>query len=138
MLEVLHEPLESDRIMISRTSLQVEYPAEFQLLAAMKPCPCGFFGDLQQANARGKINAQLSPNELIHAPWVNQETLSWLGKAIDKLDLSTRAFHRILRIGRAIADLESYAKKPQSPILVGQHFLKEALAFRQFDKNLPN
>lgn len=201
VLEVLREPLESGRIMISRASLQVEYPAEFQLLAAMNPCPCGFFGDLQQpcqcsnqqvkryrakisgplldridlhvsvnrlpatllsdkkltaepseviakrvlhaqrqqANARGKINAQLSPNELIHAPWINQETLSWLGKAIDKLDLSARAFHRILRIGRTIADLESYAKKnPQQSIPVGQHHLKEALAFRQLDKNLPN
>ena len=200
VLEVLREPLESGRIMISRASLQVEYPAGFQLLAAMNPCPCGFFGDLQQpcqcsnqqvkryrakisgplldridlhvsvnrlpatllsdkkltaepseviakrvlhaqrqqANARGKINAQLSPNELIHAPWINQETLSWLGNAIDKLDLSARAFHRILRIGRTIADLESYAKKnPQQSIPVGQHHLKEALAFRQLDKNLP-
>lgn len=48
VLEVLREPLESGRIMISRASLQVEYPAEFQLLAAINPCPCGFFGDLQQ------------------------------------------------------------------------------------------
>ena len=201
VLEVLREPLESGRIMISRASLQVEYPAEFQLLAAMNPCPCGFFGDLQQqcqcsnqqvkryrakisgplldridlhvsvnrlpatllgdkkfiaepseviakrvlhaqqqqAHARGKINAQLSHDELIHAPWINQENLLWLGKAIDKLDLSARAFHRILRIGRTIADLESYSNRaPKQLIPVSQHHLKEALAFRQLDKNLPN
>lgn len=160
----------------------------------MNPCPCGFFGDLQQqcqcsnqqvksyrtkisgplldridlhvsinrlpatllgdkkfiakrvlyaqqqqAHARSKINAQLSPDELIHAPWINQENLLWLGKAIDKLDLSARAFHRILRIGRTIADLESYSnREPKQFIPVIQHHLKEALAFRQLDKNLPN
>ena len=93
----------------------------------------------QQARARGKINAQLSPDELIHAPWIHQETFLWLGKAIDKLDLSARAFHRILRIGRTIADLESYSSRaPKQLIPVDQRHLKEALAFRQLDKNLPN
>ena len=93
----------------------------------------------QQANTRGKINAQLSTDELIHATWINQETLTWLGQAIDKLDLSARAFHRVLRIGRTIADLESYsARLPQQLIPVEQHHLKEALAFRQLDKNLPS
>tara|TARA_B100000767_G_scaffold272700_1_gene301014 strand:- start:2186 stop:3718 length:1533 start_codon:yes stop_codon:yes gene_type:complete len=200
VLEVLREPLESGRIMISRASQQVEYPAEFQLIAAMNPCPCGFFGDVQQpcqcssqqvkryrakisgplldridlhvsvnrlpaallsdkastaerskdiakrvlhaqrqqAKARGKINAQLSTDELIHAPWITQETLSWLGKTIDKLDLSARAFHRILRIGRTIADLESFSQHAHQQCLpVEPHHLKEALAFRQLDKNLP-
>ena len=44
-LEVLREPLESGKIIISRAHHQVEYPAAFQLIAAMNPCPCGFFGD---------------------------------------------------------------------------------------------
>ena len=45
VLEVMREPLESGRIVISRAAKQVEYPARFQLIAAMNPCPCGFLGD---------------------------------------------------------------------------------------------
>ncbi|MCG8380205.1 MAG: YifB family Mg chelatase-like AAA ATPase, partial [Proteobacteria bacterium] len=45
VLEVLREPMESGRIIISRAAKQIEYPAQFQLIAAMNPCPCGFLGD---------------------------------------------------------------------------------------------
>jgi magnesium chelatase family protein len=45
VLEALREPLESGVIAISRASLQTEYPASFHLIAAMNPCPCGYFGD---------------------------------------------------------------------------------------------
>ncbi len=45
VLEVLREPLESGRIVISRAARQVEFPADFQLIAAMNPCPCGYLGD---------------------------------------------------------------------------------------------
>jgi magnesium chelatase family protein len=45
VLEVLREPLESGRIVISRAAKQVEYPANFQFIAAMNPCPCGYLGD---------------------------------------------------------------------------------------------
>jgi magnesium chelatase family protein len=44
VLEVLREPLESRRISISRAARQAEFPADFQLIAAMNPCPCGFRG----------------------------------------------------------------------------------------------
>jgi magnesium chelatase family protein len=44
VLEVLREPLESGRISVSRAARQAEFPAEFQLVAAMNPCPCGFLG----------------------------------------------------------------------------------------------
>jgi magnesium chelatase family protein len=46
VLESLREPLESGVIAISRAAMQVEYPARFQLVAAMNPCPCGFLGDV--------------------------------------------------------------------------------------------
>ena len=45
VLEVLREPLESGRITISRAARQAEFPARFQLIAAMNPCPCGYLGD---------------------------------------------------------------------------------------------
>lgn len=45
VLEVLREPLESGRIVISRAAEKIEYPAKFQLIAAMNPCPCGHLGD---------------------------------------------------------------------------------------------
>ncbi len=45
VLEVLREPLESGRVIISRAAYQAEFPAGFQLIAAMNPCPCGYLGD---------------------------------------------------------------------------------------------
>lgn len=48
-LEALREPLEDGRITVSRAGYQVDFPAKFQLVAAMNPCPCGYLGDLQQA-----------------------------------------------------------------------------------------
>lgn len=45
VLEVLREPLESGHIVISRAARQVNFPARFQLIAAMNPCPCGYLGD---------------------------------------------------------------------------------------------
>ena len=46
VLEVLREPLESGRITISRAARQADFPARFQLVAAMNPCPCGYLGPL--------------------------------------------------------------------------------------------
>jgi len=45
VLELLREPLESGIITISRAANQIEFPARFQLISAMNPCPCGYFGD---------------------------------------------------------------------------------------------
>jgi magnesium chelatase family protein len=45
VLESLREPIETGIVAISRASLQVEYPARFQLIAAMNPCPCGYLGE---------------------------------------------------------------------------------------------
>lgn len=68
VLEVLREPLEAGRIVISRAGAQAEYPARFQLVAAMNPCPCGYLGDSpgqcgcsaeRVARYRGRISGPL-------------------------------------------------------------------------------
>jgi magnesium chelatase family protein len=68
VVEVLREPLEAGVILISRASNRAEYPADFQLIAAMNPCPCGYFGDTagdcrcsgeRVARYRGKISGPL-------------------------------------------------------------------------------
>ena len=169
-LEVLREPLESGRITISRAARQVDYPARFQLVAAMNPCPCGWLGhpsgkcrctpeqvaryrgrlsgplldridlhvevpalseaDLLQAASgeasehvrarvtaarerqlarQGKPNASLAGREIDRhcAPDAAGEAL--LKQAIARLNLSARAFHRVLRVARSIADLAGAA-----------------------------
>ncbi|MEP5567102.1 MAG: YifB family Mg chelatase-like AAA ATPase [Halioglobus sp.] len=47
-LEILREPLESGQVTLSRAKHKLSYPANFQLIAAMNPCPCGYLGDAQQ------------------------------------------------------------------------------------------
>jgi magnesium chelatase family protein len=68
VLEVLREPLEAGKITVSRAARQAEFPARFQLVAAMNPCPCGYFGDPdgrcrctqdQVARYRGRISGPL-------------------------------------------------------------------------------
>jgi magnesium chelatase family protein len=49
VLEALREPLESRHITISRAGIQVEFPADFQLVAAMNPCPCGYLGSTSRS-----------------------------------------------------------------------------------------
>jgi magnesium chelatase family protein len=166
-LEVLREPLESGRITISRAARQADFPALFQLVAAMNPCPCGYLGhpsgkcrctpeqvaryrarlsgplldridlhvevpalpeaDLldaqpgegsgpvrarvaaareRQLARQGKPNAELATREidLYCRPDVAGETL--LKQAIARLGLSARAYHRVLKVARSLADLE--------------------------------
>lgn len=183
VLEVLREPLESREIMISRVNAQIKYPACFQLIAAMNPCPCGYRGsercrctpdqirryqdkisgplldriDLQVEvpnlpsdklverktdgeashsvyqrvkNARqhqlcraGKVNAHMSNQEVLkHCP-LNEPQKALIRRAVRQLGLSARAFQRILKVTRTIADLDN------SPDLSIDH-LTEALGYR--------
>jgi magnesium chelatase family protein len=83
VLEVLREPLETGRITVSRAARQVEFPAQFQLVAAMNPCPCGYHGDPnglcrctaeQLARYRGRISGPLLDRidlqiEMPRIPW---------------------------------------------------------------------
>ena len=77
VLEVLREPLESGRITISRALQQLTFPARFQLVAAMNPCPCGFDGDSQRA-------CRCTPDQVQRY----QARLS--GPLLDRIDLSVR------------------------------------------------
>lgn len=166
VLEVMREPLESGRITISRTARHVDYPARFQLLAAMNPCPCGYFGHktvacrctpemvaryqdrisgplldridmrvevpalteaeltampdgeptrtmaARVARARemamqrqGKSNDELQAGEVdrtVHAAGAVKQLLH---AASSRLGWSARAYHRVLKVARTIADL---------------------------------
>ena len=188
-LEVLREPLESGRIVISRAARQAEFPARFQLVAAMNPCPCGYAGDPNGrcrctpdviARYRGRISGplldrmdlivdvpRLPLTELDGAPRMQDETSSTvrarviaaraigmaragkpnaalstreierdcvlgdseralLQRALDRLGLSARAYHRVLRVSRSIADLTGAER-------IGREHLAEALQYRRVD-----
>ncbi|PIY06099.1 MAG: ATP-dependent protease, partial [Gallionellales bacterium CG_4_10_14_3_um_filter_54_96] len=99
VLEVLREPLESGHITISRAARRAEFPAQFQLIAAMNPCPCGYFGHYngkcrctpdQISRYRGKISGPLLDriDIQIEVPAVPQDDL--LGKAAGESSLSVQ------------------------------------------------
>jgi len=190
VLEVLREPLEAGRIHISRAARQASFPARFQFVAAMNPCPCGYLGhpsgrchctpdqiaryrgrisgplldriDLQievpslpavvlPAHARpntetsatvrarvaaaatrqrarqGKPNAQLQPREIERICKPDAEGEALLKNAFARLSLSARAYHRILKVARTIADLASLEA------LSAMH-IAEAIGYRRLDR----
>ena len=190
-LEVLREPLESGRVTISRAARQCEFPARFQLVAAMNPCPCGWAGDpsgrcrcgleavrryrsrisgplldridlqvevprLAPAELRlgqvpnessatvrervvaardrmlartGTPNARLDQAQTREACRLEAADEALLERAMDGLQLSARALHRILRVARTIADLDG------SDAIRTPH-LSEALGYRRFERAL--
>ena len=185
VLEVLREPMESGHITISRAARQADFPARFQLIAAMNPCPCGYLGhykgrcrctpdqvaryrarisgplldriDLQlevpalseaelleksagessstirarvqaarslQMHRQGKANAELGSLETETHCTPDEAGLHLLKQAISRLKLSARAYHRILRLARSIADLAGSAE-------VRSAHVAEAVQFRR-------
>jgi magnesium chelatase family protein len=188
VLEVLREPLESGRIMISRAARQAEFPAQFQLVAAMNPCPCGYLGDpsgrchcnidqidryrrkisgplldridmhvevprvaykelqgppgeasaalrmrvtgarerqLRRANT---LNSRLENRLIEQFCSLNNSDRLLLQHAMERLQLSARAYHRILKVARTIADLDDCAA-------IASTHLGEAIGYRQLDRN---
>lgn len=185
VLEVLREPLESGKICVSRAARQAEFPARFQLVAAMNPCPCGYLGhpsgkchctgeqiqryrskisgpvldriDIQidvpalpeselmersngessqsirdrveaayrlQIDRQGKANAALESAELEqHAP-LDAAARELLKTAIARLHLSARAYHRILKVARTIADLSGHTAVQSEQIAEAIHYRK--------------
>jgi magnesium chelatase family protein len=109
VLESLREPLESGVVSISRASLQVEYPARFQLVAAMNPCPCGYLGDTsgrcrcappEIARYRARISGPLLDriDLRVEVPTVPSEELLGENMATDAAASSTCAARRVLRV----------------------------------------
>ncbi len=188
VLEVLREPIESGKITISRAAFQSEFPARFQLVAAMNPCPCGYLGQSRchctedqvrryrarisgplmdridmlievppvaksmlrpsenrtqeessakvqqrvllarnrQIERAGKVNYLLDNKELEEYCQLSESNYQLLEQAISRLGLSARAYHRILRVARTIADLAN------SEHIETIH-LSEAIGYRRLD-----
>ena len=188
VLEVLRQPLEDRVITISRAQGSVTFPANFMLVGAMNPCPCGYYGDpfkqctcspglvsryqkrisgpfidrvdifvevphidyekltddrlgekskkiqerieaarlLQRQRFDGTIlacNAEMTPTEVREFCQVEESAQSLLKTAMKQLYLSARAFHRILKIGRTLADLENTD-------IIKTHHIAEAIQYR--------
>ncbi|MDQ6620328.1 MAG: YifB family Mg chelatase-like AAA ATPase [Pseudomonadota bacterium] len=192
VLEALREPMESGVIHISRAARQCVFPAQFQLVAAMNPCPCGWRGHpsgrcrctpdqvlryqsrvsgplldridvaievpaveasmltseptpgteaLQSGAVRERVTAafelqrrrQQVPNARLAARDVQRVCIpdadgaALLGRAMSRFSLSARAYHRILKLGRTIADLEG-SEGVRAP------HIAEALGYRRCER----
>jgi magnesium chelatase family protein len=188
VLEVLRQPLEDRVITISRAQGSVTFPANFMLVGAMNPCPCGYYGDpfkqctcspslvsryqkrmsgpfidrvdifvevphidyekladdrlgeeSEKVQARVKAardkqrqrfkgtklacNAEMTPTEVREYCKTEESAQSLLKAAMKQLYLSARAFHRILKIGRTLADLENTD-------IIKAHHIAEAIQYR--------
>lgn len=192
VLEVLRQPLEDSKVTIARASLSITYPASFMLIAAMNPCPCGYYSDpkhecfctyQQIQKYRSKISGPLLDRIDIHVevpavPYkdlikesqsessesirkrvasarliqserfaktkihcnarmksrhirkyceIDDASCHLLEAAVDKLGLSARAYNRILKIARTIADIEG---KPD----INVEHISEAVQYRSLDR----
>jgi magnesium chelatase family protein len=187
VLEVLREPMESGHITVSRAARRADFPAQFQLIAAMNPCPCGYLGhfngkcrctpdqiaryrnkisgplldriDIQievpalpqddllnksegetsstiqarveiarqrQLARQNKANAQLSVTEIDALCTPDAPGVALLQQAISRLSLSARAYHRVLKVARSIADLAG-------DDTVGSRHIAEAVQYRRLN-----
>lgn len=192
-LEVLRQPLEDRKITISRAKYSVVYPANFMLIGAMNPCPCGYLthpekqcscspaminrylnkisGPLMDRidihieitpvdiealsvkrsgetseQVRSRVvaareiqtkryqecpgvhcNAMMNPNLMEEFCALNDDSMTLVKNAMTKLGLSARAYDRILKISRTIADLEACEN-------ISEDHVAEAIGYRNLDK----
>ena len=194
-LEVMRQPLEDGRVTISRAAGSMTFPAEFMLVAAMNPCPCGYFGDPKRecrcsqvqveryrdrisgplldridlhvevpavhyqemasnqpaeaslairerveaareaqrrrfaATGKTRTNARLSARQIKQFCQLAADAEGMMKMAMTELNFSARAYDRILKVARTIADLEGQAD------IQAQH-VAEAIQYRTLDRNL--
>ncbi len=195
ILEMLRQPMEDNQVTISRAVTAITYPAAFMLVAAMNPCPCGYFGDpnhdchctsseIQRymsrisgplmdridihitvpsvkfkdlsADTRGELseivrrrvndarrvqlarfqheehifcNAHMDSKDIGRYCKIDEKTQSLLALAINKQGLSARAYDRILKVARTIADLDHAAD-------IQMNHVAEAIHYRTLDRHL--
>jgi magnesium chelatase family protein len=189
VLDALREPIESGKIHLSRTRAKIDYPARFQLIAAMNPSPTGHYQgqhnratpeqtlrylsrlsgpfldrfDLsleiplpppgvlsrgsdgeersaairlrvlaareQQLTRQGKLNAQLDSGEIKVWCRLKEDDAIWLEQALSALGLSIRAWQRLLKVARTIADINEDRN-------IERRHLQEALSYRAIDRML--
>lgn len=193
VLEVMRQPLEDRQVTISRAAASLTYPANFMLVAAMNPCPCGFFSDptrdckcsqtqiqnyvsrisgplldridiqvevpavkyaeladettgepsaivqrrveaarhaqqLRFAGTTIHANATMQPRQIREYCKVDSQAQELLRVAINQLGLSARAYDRILKVARTIADLD------HNPNIEAVH-VSEAIQYRSLDRS---
>ena len=193
VLEVMRQPLEDRQVSISRASASLTYPANFMLVAAMNPCPCGFFSDPTRdckcsptqiqnyvsrisgplldridiqvevpavkyaelanettgepsAHVRDRVekarhvqqqrfadtvihaNANMESKQIREYCKIDSQAQELLRVAINQLGLSARAYDRILKVGRTIADLDG------NPHIEAVH-VSEAIQYRSLDRS---
>ena len=195
VLEVMRQPMEDAKVTISRAAMSLTYPANFMLLAAMNPCPCGYYGDpshscscalpqIQKYRSRisgplldridihievpavkfkelssdrsgepsetirdrvrkareyqiarfGKVkdifcNADMLSSQIRKYCKIDQSGMGLLKTAINQFGLSARAYDRILKVSRTIADLDG-----KMDILPAH--ISEAIQYRSLDREL--
>jgi magnesium chelatase family protein len=194
-LEVLRQPLEDGKVTISRAAGSLTFPAEFMLVAAMNPCPCGYFGDLKRecrcgplqvqryrqrvsgplldridlhievpaveyrdvaserpeessmsirarvaqtrerqqerfaADAKVNCNARMATRQLKQYCKLGTDSHDLIRVAMSELNLSARAYDRILKVSRTIADLDD-------KIDISPEHVSEAIQYRTLDRTL--
>jgi magnesium chelatase family protein len=194
-LEVMRQPLEDGKVTVSRAAGSVTFPSEFMLVAAMNPCPCGYFGDLKRecrcgpaqvqryrqrvsgplldridlhievpaveyrdvaserieetsaairerivrarqrqqerfrSDANVNCNARMATRQLKQYCKLTQDSQDLIRVAMNELNLSARAYDRILKVSRTIADLDGKAE-------ISPEHVSEAIQYRTFDRTL--
>jgi magnesium chelatase family protein len=194
VLEALRQPLEDGYVTIARSSVTATYPAAFMLVAAMNPCPCGYYGDrtrvcrctpqqirqyqsrisgplmdridihievpsvkyrdlagrsdgessadilrrvngargIQDGRFRGhdiRCNARMSDKQIKVFCQIDDESQRLIEMAVDRLGLSARAYTKILKVARTIADLDEEADIRSSHVA-------EAIQYRNLDRKM--
>src|SRR5438105_10908372 len=194
-LEVMRQPLDDGKVTVSRAAGSLTFPAEFMLVAAMNPCPCGYFADLKRECRCGPVqvqryrqrisgplldridlhievpaveyrdvaseraeepsaaireravrsrerqqerfrndskvncNARMATRQLKQHCKLNQDSQELIRVAMNELNLSARAYDRILKVSRTIADLDGTTE-------ISEQHVSEAIQYRTFDRTL--